>query len=171
MKTPFAKTTVTKNTLKTLLLIHLIMPLLAAADAGVAIKADILRAEPFADAKTAGNLAKNDTLDILAKKGAWLQVKSKTNTGWVRILSVKRGTATASGSSVADIASGRAGTGKVVSTTGIRGLSAEELKAAKFNEVEVAKMESFAVSTEDAQKFANAGGLSTSQLAYLKGPK
>ena len=161
-----------KNYLKSCLLIGLAAPILAlAGEAGIALKADMLRAEPFADAKTAGNLNKNDAVDILAKKGAWLQVKSKSASGWVRILSVKRGGASASGSSIADIASGRAGTGKVVSTTGIRGLSAEELKAAKFNEAEVAKMESFGVSADDAQKFAGAGGLTSTQLAYLKGAK
>ena len=155
---------------KTLILLSLLLPAIAfAGDAGTALKADILRAEPYADAKTAGNLNKNDVVDILAKKGAWLQIKTKSTSGWVRILTVKRGSVLASNSSVADIASGRAGTGKVVSTTGIRGLSAEELKAAKFNEDEMKKMESHAVSASDAQKFASAGGLSSTPLAYLKG--
>lgn len=139
-----------------------------AGEAGTALKADVLRAEPFADAKTVGNLNKNDAVDILTKKGAWLQVKSKSKTGWVRILSVKRGGTTSSGSSIADIASGRTGTGKVVSTTGIRGLSAEELKAAKFNEDEMKKMESYTLTPADGQKFATAGGLVSSKIAYLK---
>ena len=78
-----------------------------AGDAGTALKADTLRKEPYADAKTVGSLAKNDSVEILSKKGAWLQVKSKKSTGWVRLLSVKRGAASSSGSSVADIASGR----------------------------------------------------------------
>jgi hypothetical protein len=161
-----------KNNLKSCLLIGLAAPILAlAGESGTAIKADVLRTEPFADAKTAGNLNKNDAVDILGKKGAWLQVKSKSASGWVRILSVKRGGASASGSSIADIASGRASTGKVASTTGIRGLSAEELKAAKFNEDEMKKMESYAVSASDAQKFASVGGLNTTQMAYLKGAK
>lgn len=159
-----------KIDLKKYLLIGLAAPILAlAGEAGTAIKADVLRAEPFADAKTAGNLNKNDVVDILGKKGAWLQVKSKSASGWVRILSVKRGASSTSGSSIADIASGRAGTGKVVSTTGIRGLSAEELKAAKFNEDEIKKMDSYAVNASDAQKYATAGGLTSTQLAYLKG--
>ena len=161
-----------KNYLKNCLLIGLAVPILGlAGEAGTAIKADVLRAEPFADAKTAGSLNKNDSVEILNKKGAWLQVKRKSASGWVRILSVKRGGASGSSNSVADIASGRAGTGKVVSTTGIRGLSAEELKAAKFNEAEVAKMESFGVNADDAQKFAGAVGLTSAQLAYLKGAK
>ena len=161
-----------KYTLKTFILIALASPILAlAGDVGTALKTDTLRKEPYADAKTVGSLAKNDSVDILSKKGAWLQVKTKKSTGWVRLLSVKRGAASSSGSSVADVASGRTGTGKVVSTTGIRGLSAEELKAAKFNEDEIKRMESYAASSDDAQSFASAGGLSATKMTYLKGVK
>ena len=161
-----------KHSLKSLLLIGLASPILAlAGETGTALKMDSLRAEPFADAKTVGTLNKNDAVNILTKKGAWLQVKSKSSTGWVRLLSVKRGAASSSGSSIADVASGRTGTGQVVSTTGIRGLSAEELKAAKFNEDEMKKMESHAVSASDGQKFASAGGLVTTNMSYFKGAK
>jgi uncharacterized protein YgiM (DUF1202 family) len=159
-----------KMTLKSILLIALASPILVlAGETGTALKMDSLRAEPFADAKTVGSLNKNDSVEILGKKGAWLQVKSKKNTGWVRLLSVKRGGASSSGSAISDVASGRTGTGKVVSTTGIRGLSAEELKAAKFNEDEMKKMESYTLSPNDGQKFASAGGLSATSMSYLKG--
>jgi uncharacterized protein YgiM (DUF1202 family) len=159
-----------KNTLKGLLLIGLVSPiLLLASEVGTAIKLDSLRAEPFADAKTVGSVNKNDAVEIITKKGAWLQVKSKSSTGWVRLLSVKRGGASSSGSAISDVASGRTGTGKVVSTTGIRGLSAEELKAAKFNEDEMKQMESYQTSAGDAQSYAAAGGLSANKMAYLSG--
>ena len=163
-----------KNLLKLAFLIALTSPILGtAATLGTALKPDILRNQPFADAKTVGNLAKNESVEILQKKGAWLQVKSKRSAGWVRLLSVKRGGASSSnqlGGAIA-VATGRAGTGKVVSTTGIRGLSAEELKAAKFNETEMAKLEGLAVDTNESARFASAGGLSASQIAYLKGVK
>ena len=139
-----------------------------AGDSATAIKMDSLRAEPFADAKTVGSLNKNESIEILSKKGAWLQVKSKKSTGWVRLLSVKRGGASSSGSSIADVTSGRTGTGKVVATTGIRGLSAEELKAAIFNEVEMKKMESHTLTPSDGQSFASAGGLNATKMSYLK---
>ena len=160
--------------MKKLFLLLICTPLLAfAGDAGTALKADSVRAEPFADAKTTGSLNKGDSVDILTKKGAWLQIKSKKSAGWVRLLSVKRGGAS-SGNALGgaiDVASGRAGTGKVVSTTGIRGLSAEELKSAKFNEEEMKKMESYTTSASDGMKFASAGGLNKSSLAYFKGAK
>ena len=160
--------------MKKIFLLIMCAPLLAlAGEAGTAIKIDTLRAEPFADAKTSGTLNKGDSVDILSKKGAWLQVKTKKNSGWVRLLSVKRGGASSSNAvgGAIDVASGRAGTGKVVSTTGIRGLSAEELKSAKFNEEEMKKMESYTTTAADGEKFANAGGLSKTSLAYFKGAK
>lgn len=141
---------------------------LYAADTGTVLKADQLRADTFNDAKVVGSVNKNDTVNILAKKGAWLQVQSGSQTGWVRLLTVKR--QTASGNNLAgavNVATGRSGTGKVVSTTGIRGLSAEDLKTAPFNEAEIRSLESASVSAESAKQFATAGGLSARNLPYF----
>ncbi len=154
------------------LILSMTFPILSlAGEAGTALKVDTLRAEPFADAKSVGSLAKNDVVDIVNKKGAWLHVKSKKSTGWVRLLSVKRGNATKTNQAagIAAVANGRAGTGKVVSTTGIRGLSAEELKSAQFSESEMKKMESYELTPNDGKQFAAAGGLTAASIAYLKG--
>lgn len=157
---------------KLFLLLALLLALPASADSGIALKTDSLRAEPFSDAKTVGNISRDDKLEILGKKGAWLQVKSAKGTGWVRLLSVKRGEAGKSGSNadVLALANGRSGTGKVVSTTGVRGLSEEELKAAKFNEQEVSQLEGYAVTRDTAQQFASSGSLSARKLDYLPEP-
>lgn len=144
-----------------------------AAEAGTALKNDTLRKEPYADAKTAGSFSRGENLEILKKQGAWLQVKTKKSTGWVRLLSVKRGTSTA-GNQTAGVlaaASGRAGTGQVVSTTGVRGLSEQELKAAKFNESEIKTMESYTLSAVDGRNFASAGKLKPIAFANLKAAK
>lgn len=145
-----------------------------AAESGSVLKNDNMRFEPFADAKVIGSLNRGDNLEILTKKGAWLQVKTKRNTGWVRVLSVKRGSASSSNQTVGILAvtNGRAGTGQIVSTTGIRGLSAQDLKAAKFNEIEVKTIESYTQSAEQARQFAEAGDLKTvefSNLTLVKG--
>ena len=144
-----------------------------AGDPGTALKNDSLRAEPFGDARTVGNMNRGDKLDILGKQGAWLQVKAGKSTGWVRLLSVKRGTS-ASGSEsggVLALASGRSGTGQVVSTTGVRGLNEEELKAAKFNEADINTLAVGALSADEARQFAEAGGLKPRKLDYLPEPK
>ena len=142
-----------------------------AAEKGTALKADTLRAQPFSDAKTAGSLARGENVEILGKQGAWLKIKTAKNTGWVRLLSVKRGssgtTAAGQAAGALNVASGRAGTGQVVATTGVRGLSAEELKSAKFDEAGIAQMESYTQSKEQGQRFASAGSLKAIALDYL----
>jgi len=141
-----------------------------AAETGVTLKADQLRADTFSDAKVVGSVNKNDAVEILNKKGAWLQIKAAGKTGWVRLLTVKRNSAGGNNvAGVVGVATGRSGTGKVVSTTGIRGLSAEDLKTASFNEVETKKLESYTVNAEDAKQFASNGGLSSHQYPYFTG--
>lgn len=144
-----------------------------AAETGTLLKAEALRAKPFADAKVLGNLAAGDKVSILKKDGGWLQIKSSKGSGWVRMLSVRKGEARKAGSDAAgllNLASGRAGTGKVVATTGVRGLNEEELKAAKFDEKELQQAESYATSGADAQRFASQGKLKAQKFDYLPNP-
>lgn len=141
-----------------------------AAESGVALKADDIRAEPFGDARSVAKLAVNDKVEILGKNGGWLQVSSAKGKGWVRMLSIRKGDAKKGGSEAAGLlgmASGRAGTGKVVATTGIRGLNEEELKAAVFNAEEINLAESYSSSRAQAQQFASEGKLAARKFDYL----
>jgi len=147
---------------------------LYAAENGTALKSDSLKAEPFHDAKTVATLAAGDKVSILKKDGGWLQVSSARGKGWVRMLSIRKGDArkgSGDAGGLLALASGRAGTGKVVATTGIRGLNEEELKAAKFNEAELKLAESYASSKSDAAKFAAQGKLVARSFDYLAAPK
>jgi len=147
---------------------------LHAAESGTALKVDDLKTEPFRDAKTVAKLATGDKVDILKKDGGWYQVKSAKGKGWVRMLNIRKGDARKGGgdaSGVLALASGRAGTGKVVATTGIRGLNEEELKAAKFDEAELKRAESYASSKPEAAKFAASGKLAARPFDYLPAPK
>jgi len=156
-----------------LLAVLLLIPFAHAAESGVAIKADELKAEPFRDARSVGALEAGDKVKIVKKKGGWLSVKSEKGKGWVRMLSIRRGAApaksTAGASSLSGLASGRAGTGKVVATTGIRGLNEEELKAAKYDEAEVTLAESYSSSRAEAKKFADKGKLKVQKVDYIPG--
>jgi len=88
----------------------------------------------------------------------------------VRLLTVKRNSTGGSNvAGVVGVATGRSGTGKVVSTTGIRGLSAEDLKTAQFNEAETKKLESYTVNADEAKQFASSGGLSSRSYPYFTG--
>lgn len=142
----------------------------SAAETGLVLKPDQLRADTFNDAKVVGSVNKNDRIEILNKKGAWLEIKSAGKSGWVRLLTVKRNNAGGTDvAGVVGVATGRSGTGKVVSTTGIRGLSAEDLKTAQFNETETKKLESYTTNTDEAKQFASSGGLTSRQYPYFTG--
>jgi hypothetical protein len=144
-----------------------------AAENGTTIKSDSLKASPFSDADTITTLPSGTRVDILKKDGGWFQVKCSKGSGWMRMLSIRRGDSKSAGnelSGLAGLASGRAGTGKIVATTGIRGLNEEELKAAKYDEKQVSLTESYASSRVEAQKFAAAAKLKPQQVGYLPNP-
>jgi uncharacterized protein YraI len=147
-----------------------------AADSGVALKGDVIRAEPFKDADSIGDLKKGESVQIMSKKGGWLQIKAAGGEGWVRMLSVKRGAGGGSNAAgeiggIAAMSTGRAGTGQITSATGVRGLSEEDLKAAKYDAAELARAEGNAVSAAVAGQFANAGKLVTQNVAFLPEPR
>lgn len=146
----------------------------AAVETGVALKAESIKQEPFSDAKTIANLKAGEKVNIFSKDGGWLKVKSESGSGWVRMLSIRKGDAKKE-KSLADsfkgLASGRAGTGKVVATTGIRGLNEEELKTARFDVNELNHAESYATSKSQAQEFASQGKLKAGHFEYLSLPE
>jgi hypothetical protein len=147
----------------------------AANESGVALKADSIKSEPFKDAEDVGDLKKGDSVQIVSKKGGWLRIKAPAGTGWVRMLSVKRGPGGGSSAAgelggVAAMSTGRAGTGQITSATGVRGLSEEDLKAAKFDAAELARAEGNAVSAAVASAFASAGKLASQNVAVLPEP-
>ena len=142
----------------------------AAGEPASALKEAEIRAKPYRDAKQVGSLARGDQVEILKRQGGWYEVNSAKGNGWVRMLNLRHGAMTKRSidtEGVLGLASGRAGTGQVVATTGIRGLTEEDLKKAKFNESEVEKAESFAVSREQAQAFAAEGQLVAQKVDYL----
>jgi hypothetical protein len=143
-----------------------------AVDPGTLTKAETLRAKPFMDAAAVSNLATGAKVDIITRNGAWYQVKSGTKTGWVRMLSVRRGAATPSSNiaGLANVASGRTGTGKVTTTTGVRGLDAQDLDTAKFDEAQIKSSEGWRINAKDANAFARAGKLTLRDVKPLPSP-
>lgn len=147
-----------------------------AQEPATALKADEIRAEPYADARAVGALKAGDAVTLLRRQGGWAEVRTPQASGWVRVLSVRRGAAGAGPGAGADvaalagIASGRAGTGQVVSTTGVRGLGEEDMKAARFDPVELQRAESGAVAPDQARRFAAEAGLASRALGWLPAP-
>lgn len=138
---------------------------------GTLTRAESLREKPFADARVLAPAAAGAKVEVLVREGGWYQVKAGTKTGWVRMLSVRRSTAaTTTAAGIAGVASGRTGTGKVVSTTGVRGLDSAELATATFSEEQIARAEKYRVSRKDAEAFAKAGKLTVRDVKALPAP-
>ncbi|MDO8351173.1 MAG: SH3 domain-containing protein [Gallionella sp.] len=153
----------------------IISGMVQAAESGTTVKKDSVRAAPFSDAKIVVTLPAATKVEILKKDGGWYQIKSAQGNGWMRMLSIRRGdinkpSAGSSASALAGLASGRSGTGKVVATTGIRGLNEEQLKAAHYDENQVTLLEASTSSRAEAQKFAARARLKARQMDYLADP-
>lgn len=144
----------------------------AGNDPGTLTRAETLREKPFADAAAFASLAAGTKINIITREGAWYQVASGSSTGWVRMLSVRRSeAATTTVQGIAGVASGRTGTGTVVTTTGIRGLDSQALASAAFNEARIAGAESLRVSRADADAWARQAGLGVRDIPALPAPK
>lgn len=141
-----------------------------AANDATLLKADTLRSKPFLDAPSQANLSRGAVVSIIKKQGAWANVKAGKRSGWVRSLSLKTGAALPT-SNMASINTGRLGTGKIVTTTGVRGLEADgstaTLDNAQFNAEELAAAEANAVSADKAKAFAKSGKLTVHTVNWL----
>lgn len=148
----------------------------AAGDPGYTVSDCQLMDEPYRDAKPTAALPEGADVQILKRKGGWLNVEFGDKAGWVRMSKIRKGTASddPDGATelggVFNLATGRAGTGNVVATTGVRGLGEEELTNAQFNAAETAKLETFVVTDEQASLFAKEGELVVQEVAFISAP-
>jgi len=143
------------------------------AEPGYVIRSSDLMDEPYRDATPLLELEKGTPIEIIKRKGGWLQIESAGKSGWVRMSKIRKGKAStqpaagSEASGILDLASGRAGTGNVVSATGVRGLSEEQLKEAEFDANQIKKLESFAISEQKAIRFAQQEKLVARELEFI----
>ena len=142
-----------------------------AAETGYTFKETELKEQPFLDAKTLHTLAEKSVVEILARQGAWMQIKiPDSRQGWVRMLSVRLGSADqkprSSLLSALSLSRPRPATTSTV-TTGVRGFSEEDLAKAKPNPAEVAKMKTFTATPEQATQFAESSNLKRQSVSFF----
>ena len=152
---------------------------LAYADSAHTIRATDLHAESQSDAATLASIPENTALDVLQRRGAWSQVKAGAQTGWVRMLDlrfdVKPGTANASGTSnpvgglSGLLASGRT-SNSGTDTTGVRGMTEEDLNKAQANPAEFQKTQANASDKNAAVAFGKRAKLKQSNVPYFPDP-
>jgi hypothetical protein len=146
----------------------------AMATSGTLIRGEQARATPSTSAKSVASLGSGTPVDILNRRGGWLQVKVQDKVGWVRLLSVRSGTSGSANSAaelggVVGLATKR-NSNQVVAVAGLRGLNEEDLKSAHFNAAELGELDTFKTNRPQAESFAKQGQLYPHSVAYLNPP-
>ncbi|MFC7418528.1 hypothetical protein ACFQNF_01365 [Iodobacter arcticus] len=140
----------------------------AGAETASVIRDSDLRDKPFLDAAVIGQLKKDNVVDIQMRQGAWMQIKSDSKlVGWIKLLNVRTGRASEGGTSLASLNPFRTGSSGSTVTTGVKGLSAEQLQNAQPNPEELSKLKNYTASDSDAQKSAAKEQLIAQEVAYI----
>jgi len=134
-------------------------------------KPDDLRSSPEATGPVVFSLKQGTGVKLLERKGFWQKVETPQGTGWLKLSSLKMSTGESATAGLAAVTTGRGATGNVVSTSGTRGLSAEEMLAAQPDEKTYDAVVSRPVSAKDAEAFASAGKLEPRVVDYVVPPK
>ncbi len=160
-----------KNIIALCLLLGFV-PAAWAAGTAYTIRPTELKAKPYSDAQTLTTLPPQTRVEVLARQASWTQVKSTSFSGWVKMLSLqlesnvqKRGDNGLR--SLFNVAS--TGRSSSTVTTGIRGLSEEQLKNTKPDPQALQAAKRYTVSREAAQRYAAEGKLHAQSVDYLNG--
>ncbi|HVJ12584.1 MAG TPA: SH3 domain-containing protein [Burkholderiales bacterium] len=157
--------------MKRLALLLTFLPLIALAEPASVVRATDLKQEPATDSATLAALPENASVEALERKGGWTRVKTSNGEGWVRmlVLRYKAGSAKAGDSGAKELYNvARTGSSGTQTTTGVRGLSAEQISNAQPNPAEMTKLQEFAADRGAATGFAAEGSLSAKSVEYPK---
>lgn len=168
---------------------------LAASSAGVIVRTAALKDSPSFNAKSLTSLAPGAHVKVLERQGGWQSVSLQASPnvkGWVRTYEVRTGIEPGANPAIVKnkgsddgVLGGLAGLSRAstglfgkrgadnnpatstVATIGVRGLSETDLKNAKPNPAELAKMIQYAVNAESAKQYALAGELQNKTVEAL----
>jgi hypothetical protein len=149
-----------------------IAPIAWAQEQAFTNRATELRERGAADAKALASLPQDTAVKVIARGGAWTRVDANGLVGWVNVFALRfpatvATASTSSGGSVlgglTSMFGGNRQTDKpaTIATTGIRGLSPEDLKNASPDNAALAKMQGYRSDKPGAERFAREGKLTT----------
>jgi hypothetical protein len=144
-----------------------------AAESAYTVRPTELKAKPFTDAATVASLAQSAKVDVLARQASWIQVQADSNTGWVKMLSLRFDAGTqGKGSNNMAVLFNIAATGTSGSapSTAVKGVSEEALKNPHPNPEAFKQMMDMQVSAAELDAFMRAGKLEPKKMAYVAAP-
>jgi len=135
-----------------------------------------LKDKAAAEARTVATLPENTEVKVLGRGGAWTQVNASGQSGWVRAFHLRFAAVVEKGATSNNPLSGFSsmfGGGNrqqaTIATTGIRGLSPDDLKNAAPNNEALAKANSYRSDKPTAERFAREGKLENVKVDYTAG--
>lgn len=146
----------------------------AHAAPGTLLRDESLRSQPSATAPVAAQISRGTSVDIVARRGGWLQVNTGRSQGWVRLLSVRAGQGGSGGAGLGDVvgvATRRADPSRVVSVAGVRGLNEDQLRQARFDADELARLDNYSATLSQGRNHASRAGLATVNVPSLPRPQ
>ena len=142
-----------------------------AADQGFTNRATELKERAAADSATLATLPENTAVKVMARGGAWTEVEAGGKSGWVRVFHLRFPAsvdASSSSSGLASLGSALGFGGKSeqarLASTGIRGLSSEDVKNASPDPQALALMQSYRADRPSAERFAREAKLGVNRI-------
>lgn len=149
-----------------------IAPAVLAQEQAFTNRSTELRDRGAPDGKVVTSLPENTAVKVLARGGAWTRVDANGQVGWVNVFSLRfpATVATSSSSGGGSVLGGLTGLfggnrqadrPATIATTGIRGLSPDDLKNASPDNAALAKMHGYRSDKPTAERFAREGKLAS----------
>lgn len=145
----------------------------ALADPAIIARDTALRASSLSDAAVVASLKAQTTIDVIERRGAWAQVRvAGGKSGWVRLLNLRTAGTQRGDSGAGAVASVfRTGSSGSSVSTGVKGMSEEDLTGAKPDPGQVRQLSAWRATEPDARQSARDAGLSAQSVRYLEGGK
>jgi uncharacterized protein YgiM (DUF1202 family) len=150
-------------------------PLALAEESATTSRSTELKDQGSADARTLTTLREGTAVKVMQRSGGWAKVEAGGQTGWIRVFhlrmaaTVETGSSSGAGSALSGLGSffggSRNTSGKTtIATTGIRGLSPEDLKNATPDPEALKRMQSYRADKASAERFAREGKLAETRV-------
>jgi hypothetical protein len=138
-----------------------------------------LKESGSATAKTLSTLPENTSVKVITRGGGWTRIDANGQQGWVNVFHLRFPATVEKSSSGGGFFSGVTGAlggnrepqHTTIATTGIRGLSPEDLKNASPDPAALAKAQGYRADKPTAERFAKDGKLATASVDYNEAGK
>ncbi|PKO47971.1 MAG: hypothetical protein CVU29_00905 [Betaproteobacteria bacterium HGW-Betaproteobacteria-22] len=142
----------------------------ASAEQATAIRSSSVLTKPALTAPAVAKLAEGSLIEVISHQGGWSKIKTANGkTGYVRLLNLRPIQNANKSDKLSQLGNViRTGSTGAVATTGVKGITKEDLANAAPNVHEVAKMERYASSADEAITVAKSVKLTAQPVVYME---